>query len=292
MRSITAVFNAPRPHWVGDGFPVRSLLSHHEHGTAISPFLLLDYAGPYRFESARQRRGVGEHPHRGFETVTIVYSGEVEHRDSSGGGGIIGPGDVQWMTAGSGIIHQEMPHGDAQQRMGGFQLWANLPASHKMMDPRYDGIGADQIPVHEAGGARLRVVAGAVGDVRGPVGDIVIDPEYFDVALQGGVTWTHATAPDHTAFAYLFEGEARFGEAGDLLVADPGMLVLLGAGDTTSVTAGASGARLLYISGKPLGEPVAWRGPIVMNTREELDVAWQELEAGTFVKHAASDAAE
>lgn len=176
--------------------------------------------------------------------------------------------------------------------MGGFQLWANLPASHKMMDPRYDGIDADEIPVHEAGGARVRVVAGAVGDVRGPVTDIVIDPEYFDVALEGGVTWTHATPPDHTAFAYLFEGEARFGEAGDLLVADPGMLVLLGDGDVTSVTAGAVGARFLYVSGRPLREPVAWRGPIVMNTRDELDLAWRELEAGTFVKRGAAEDAE
>jgi len=256
----------------------------------FDPFLLLDdFRGD---DPAKYEAGFPWHPHRGIETITYVLAGEVDHGDSMGNAGRIGPGDVQWMTAGSGIIHQEMPHGDAQGRMGGFQIWANLPASHKMMDPRYDGIRADEIPVHSAGGARLRVVAGAVGDVRGPVGDIVIDPEYFDAALESGVTWTHETAPDHTAFAYLYEGEARFGEAGDLLVADPGMLVLLGEGDLTSVTAGGSGARFLYISGKPLGEPIAWRGPIVMNTRAELDVAWRELEDGTFVKHAASDAAQ
>ncbi len=138
MRSITAVFNAPRPHWVGDGFPVRSLLSHHEHGAAISPFLLLDHAGPYAFEPARHRRGVGEHPHRGFETVTLVYSGEVEHRDSSGGGGIIGPGDVQWMTASSGLVHEEF-HSGAFTASGGVfevvQLWVNLPAKDKSAAP-------------------------------------------------------------------------------------------------------------------------------------------------------------
>ena len=252
----------------------------------FDPFLLLDdFRGD---DPARYEAGFPWHPHRGIETITYVLAGEVDHRDSMGNAGRIGPGDVQWMTAGSGIIHEEMPHGDGRRRMGGFQLWANLPADLKMMDPRYDGISADQIPVHEADGVRVRVVSGTVGEATGPVKDIVIDPEYFDVALEGSRTWEHPTVADHTAFAYLFEGEASFGEAGGPLAAGPGTLVLLGAGDITRVAAETAGARFLYISGMPLREPIAWRGPIVMNTREQLDLAWRELEAGAFVKHAAA----
>ncbi|MHB8762302.1 MAG: pirin family protein [Coriobacteriia bacterium] len=250
------------------------------------PFLMLDdFRGdtPSLYEA-----GFPWHPHRGIETITYVIEGEVDHSDSMGNAGTIGAGDVQWMSAGSGIIHQEMPRGGAAGRMGGFQLWANLPASRKMMEPRYQGITASEIPVVTAEGATVRVICGSVKGVTGPVRDIVIEPEYLDVKLAPDATWTHPTPPDHTAFAYLFEGSARFGTAGEELAADSGMLVRLTHGDAVQSSAGAEGARFLLVSGKPLREPVAWGGPIVMNTREELRQAFAELDAGTFIKHEAA----
>jgi hypothetical protein len=189
------------------------------------------------------------------------------------------------MTAGSGVIHQEMPEGDETGRMGGFQLWANLPASHKMIDARYCGIEADSIPVVDDDAARVRVVCGSAGGVAGPVTDIVIDPEYLDVTVHAEKTWSHPTTPGHTVFAYLFEGSARFGPAPDVVEAGKGVVVLLGDGDEVRIGAGAQGARLLLVSGRPLGEPIAWGGPIVMNTRDELELAFAEYRAGTFVKH-------
>jgi redox-sensitive bicupin YhaK (pirin superfamily) len=169
--------------------------------------------------------------------------------------------------------------------MGGFQLWANLPASHKMTEPRYCGVESAEIPAETSPGAHVRVICGTAGGSTGPVQDIVIEPEYLDVMLEPQATWTHPTALGHTVFAYLFAGEARFGATGEPVSAGHGMLVLLGDGDLVSVESGAAGARFLLVSGRPLGEPVAWRGPIVMNTREELDTAWRELADGTFVKH-------
>lgn len=251
----------------------------------FDPFLMLDdfrSDDPASFEA-----GFPWHPHRGIETITYVLEGDVEHGDSMGNHGKVGPGDVQWMTAGSGIIHQEMPRGTASGRMGGFQLWANLPAARKMMDPRYFGVHADEIPVAESPGVRVRVIAGETAGVTGPVRDIVIEPAYLDVSLDANVIWTHPTVASHTVFAYLFEGEARFGEAGEPAVADPGRVVLFGDGDLVRVQAMPAGARFLLVAGKPLHEPIAWRGPIVMNKREELDLAWRELDAGTFVRHAA-----
>jgi redox-sensitive bicupin YhaK (pirin superfamily) len=251
----------------------------------VDPFLMLDdFRGddPSQYEA-----GFPWHPHRGIETITYMLEGEVDHGDSMGNAGTIGPGDVQWMTAGSGIIHQEMPRGNALKLMGGFQLWANLPARQKMIDPRYRGITADEIPVEEAPGIQIRVICGSVGKSVGPVHEVVIEPEYLDVTLDAGATWTHPARPGHTVFAYLFEGAGEFGESGDQIAAGKGTVILLGDGDLVSVSAGGSGARFLLVSGKPLHEPIAWRGPIVMNTQEELDVAWRELRNDTFVKHVA-----
>jgi redox-sensitive bicupin YhaK (pirin superfamily) len=255
----------------------------HGDETGFDPFLMLD---DFRSDDPEAyRRGFPWHPHRGIETITYILEGEVDHGDSMGNSGTIGPGDVQWMTAGSGIIHQEMPRGDARGRMGGFQLWANLPAVQKMIDPRYRGITAGEIPIEETLRVRVRVICGTVGASTGPVRDVVIEPEYLDVTLEPGTGWTHPAWPGHTVFAYLFKGEARFGQSSDPIDAGHGMIILLDDGDEVLVTAGTSGARLLLVSGRPLREPIAWRGPIVMNTREELDTAWRELDNGTFVKH-------
>ncbi|WP_242371674.1 pirin family protein [Anaeromyxobacter sp. SG26] len=263
------------------------------------PFLLLD---DFRSdEPEHYRKGFPWHPHRGMETITYVLRGEVEHGDSLGNRGVISPGDVQWMTAGSGIIHQEMPKGDPSGAMYGFQLWANLPAADKMMAPRYRGISAAQIPeVKDGSGATIKVIAGAVNRITGPVTDVVTQPEYLDVTVPPGVTFSRETPRGHTVFAYVFGGEAMFGPqrdpysyeaegAGyfdlkrDALI-DDGHLVLFGDGDAVAVTTEAQPVRFLLVSGKPIGEPVAWYGPIVMNTQEELRTAFEELEAGTFIK--------
>jgi hypothetical protein len=254
--------------------------------TRFDPFLMMD---DFRGERpAQYEAGFPWHPHRGIETITYMIEGECDHADSMGNAGTICAGDVQWMTAGSGIIHQEMPRGTESGRMGGFQLWANLPAAHKMREPRYQGIESSEIPEVAAEGARIRVIAGSVGDVTGPVTDITVEPEYLDVSLASDASWTQPVIGGHTVLAYLFEGEARFGAEGEPVAAGGGTLVLFGDGDSVMVTAGDEGARFLLVSGKPLGEPIAWRGPIVMNTREELAEAWRELDAGTFVKHEAA----
>jgi quercetin 2,3-dioxygenase len=250
----------------------------------FDPFLMLD---DFRNDDpALYRAGFPWHPHRGIETITYVIEGEVDHGDSLGNEGSIGPGDIQWMTAGSGIIHQEMPRGDEQSRMGGFQLWLNLPARHKMTEPRYQGLEAAEIPEVAEAGARIRVIAGREGGVTGPVTDLLVDPEYLDITLDPGAAWEHLTPSGHTVFAYVFQGTADFGEEGEPVTADPGRVVLFADGDRVSATAGPDGARLLLASGRPLREPIAWRGPIVMNHEHELDEAWRELSAGTFVKHA------
>jgi redox-sensitive bicupin YhaK (pirin superfamily) len=245
----------------------------------FDPFLMLDdFRGdrPSMYQS-----GFPWHPHRGIETITYMLEGETD----MGNKGTIRAGDVQWMTAGSGIIHQEMPRGTEQGRMGGFQLWLNLPAVYKMTDPRYQSIEAAMIPEVRAGGATIQVIAGRVGDVAGPVTDIFVEPEYLDVTLSPGAAWQHPTGPGHTVFAYIFQGAAHFGETDEFVKADPGRLVLFGDGDAVAATAGPGGARFLLAAGRPLREPIAWRGPIVMNYYSELEEAWQELSAGTFEKH-------
>jgi redox-sensitive bicupin YhaK (pirin superfamily) len=201
-----------------------------------------------------------------------------------GNAGRICAGDVQWMTAGSGIIHQEMPEGDPTGHMGGFQLWANLPASDKMIPPRYCGVEAAAIPEVVTAEARVRVICGTVAETVGPVRDIRIEPEYLDVTVNPGATWTHPAALGHTVFAYLFEGAACFGPEGLETCAGNGAVILLGDGDRVAATAGPDGARFLLVSGRPLREPIAWGGPIVMNTDDELRQAFEEYHDGTFVK--------
>jgi quercetin 2,3-dioxygenase len=266
----------------------------------FDPFLMFD---DFRQDDpAKFLPGFPWHPHRGIETITYMLRGTAEHGDSMGNSGVIGPGDVQWMTAGSGVIHQEMPKGAKDGRMGGFQLWANLPASQKMRDPRYRDVKRADIPeVALPGGVTARVICGSVGKVRGPVRDIVIDPEYIDVAMPRQAEFVHPTKPGHTVIAYVFEGEGCFSGEADASSYDvepasyfdlerkpvqgDHAVILFGDGGRIKVTASGSSVRFLLISGRPLGEPVAWQGPIVMNTQEELRTAFGEYRAGTFIKH-------
>jgi hypothetical protein len=250
----------------------------------FDPFLLLD---DFRADQPdHYLAGFPWHPHRGIETITYVLQGEVEHGDSMGNQGVIGSGDVQWMTAGSGIIHQEMPRGDTEGRMYGFQLWANLPAADKMMAPRYRGLTAEEIPeVTLEGGVRVKVICGRVGETTGPVRDIVIDPEYLDATIPAGGLFEHPTKPGHTVFAYVIGGRGLFGAE-----RNPGRnrdLLLFDDGERLQVATETEEVRFLLISGRPLAEPVAWRGPIVMNSKEELETAFREYREGTFIKDSA-----
>ena len=251
----------------------------------FDPFLLLD---DFRSDSPEEfLSGFPWHPHRGIETITYVLKGDVEHGDSLGNTGVISTGDVQWMTAGSGIIHQEMPKGDGNGSMYGFQLWANLPSNQKMMNPRYRDIGAEDIPeVELENGIQIKIIAGRVSGVSGPVDDIVIDPEYLDCLLPPAARFIHETKRGYTALLYVIDGT---GSVAQTPVSD-GTLVLFGDGDELAVSAdGSSGLRFLLLSGKPLQEPVAWRGPIVMNTQLELEEAFRELRDETFIKHRNSE---
>jgi hypothetical protein len=254
-----------------------------QSGNAFDPFLLLD---DFRAKDpANYIAGFPWHPHRGIETITYMLDGFVEHSDSMGNTGVIAPGDVQWMTAGSGIIHQEMPGGDESGRMGGFQLWANLPASHKMMEPRYREIKSSQTPeISTTSGVKIRVICGEVQDTRGPVHDIITSPEYLDVSIPAGAEFIHPTTIGHTFLAYCFEGSGYFDLQKKHLVTSES-LVLFTDGEQLAITAGDLPLRFLLVSGKPLNEPVAWYGPIVMNTQEELRIAFDEYAKGTFIKH-------
>ncbi len=248
----------------------------------LDPFLLLD---DFRSNNPNHYlKGFPWHPHRGIETITYMLGGSVEHGDSMGNSGIIGAGDVQWMTAGSGIIHQEMPQGDKTGYMGGFQLWANLPAAHKMMRPRYRDIKSSQIPeVSPTSGVLVKIICGEIMGVKGPVQDIVTDPEYLDITLEGNSEFIHPTKPGHTVLAYVISGQVRFGnqeksfENRDLIIFEDGGKI--------SASDLKVPARFLLISGQPIGEPVAWYGPIVMNTQQELQLAFEEYENGTFIRH-------
>ncbi len=270
----------------GAGVQLRRAFGFDADNT-FDPFLLLD---DFRSDvPAHYQAGFPWHPHRGIETITYVLAGEVEHADSLGNRGVIGAGDVQWMTAGSGIIHQEMPRGDEAGRMYGFQLWANLPAQQKMKEPRYRDVKASEIPVvRRPGGVEIRVVAGSLDGQRGPVADVAIAPEYLDVSLPAGQTFVHPLHPERTVFAYVFAGSGRFGpEPQTGPVHGDHTLLRFGAGDQVRATASAQEAlRLLLVAGRPLGEPVAWRGPIVMNTQAELAQAFAAYRAGTFLRHA------
>ena len=280
MRTISEVWKS-EPTIEGAGVRLRRAFGFHEV-PRLDPFLLLDH-----FESddpEDYRRGFPWHPHRGIETITYVLEGDVEHGDSLGNSGVISPGDVQWMTAGGGIIHQEMPKADAKGRLRGFQLWANLPARHKMMAPRYREVKKADVPVVKtAEGARVRVICGEVGGVRGPVREIVTDPEYLDVSLPAGKTFSHPVKAGHAVFAYVIEGEGCF-DSGRPCACGAQTLVLYGPGGGVAVAADRKPVRFLLVSGKPIEEPVAWYGPIVMNTQEELRAAFQEYHDGSFVK--------
>jgi hypothetical protein len=264
----------------------------------FDPFLLLD---DFRNERPEDYlAGFPWHPHRGIETITYVLAGSVEHGDSMGNKGAIGRGEVQWMTAGSGIIHQEMPKGDPDGRMHGFQLWANLPAARKMTEPRYQGVSAPDIPVvTEDDGTQARIVCGTFWGKTGPVDEVAIDPIYLDVSVPPRRRKTLPVETTRHAFAYVFEGAGQFCNAsGPLEVPTEGAgwsdatppaqaenrsLVLFDRGDEVTVQAGEQGIRFLLVSGRPIAEPVAWYGPIVMNTQEELRQAFAELEKGTFL---------
>ncbi|MCK4509358.1 MAG: pirin family protein [Desulfuromonadales bacterium] len=249
----------------------------------FDPFLLFD---DFRSDTPEHyEKGFPWHPHRGIETITYMLKGHAEHGDSLGNKGVIGSGDVQWMTAGSGIIHQEMPKGDSEGKMEGFQLWANLRAADKMMHPRYRDISAEKIPsVTLDGGATVKVICGQVGDIRGPVGDVMIEPEYLDVRLPPNTVFVHPTPEDHTVFAYVHAGSGRFDEMSNDELGNKS-LVLFEPGEQVMITAGDEELCFLLVGGKPLGEPVAWRGPIVMNTQEELQQAFEEYRNDTFIKH-------
>ena len=264
----------------------------------FDPFLLLD---DFRNnDPADYLAGFPWHPHRGIETITYVLAGTVAHGDSLGNQGQLGAGDVQWMTAGSGILHQEMPKGDARGRMHGFQLWANLPSSLKMTTPRYQDVkGADIPEVVDNDGTRVRVICGSFSGKRGPVDGVAADPRYLDVYVPPGVRKRLAVETARNAFAYIFEGSGRFRDAsepravqtdsvGGGVEAGPDVenrtLVVFDRGDEVVVQAGDQGIRFLLVSGQPIEEPVAWYGPIVMNTEEELRRAYAELRAGTFIK--------
>jgi quercetin 2,3-dioxygenase len=265
----------------------------------LDPFLLLD---DFRSDKPDQYLpGFPWHPHRGIETITYMLDGYVEHGDSMGNKGIISPGDVQWMTAGSGIIHQEMPKGDKNGFMGGFQLWANLPAKEKMMKPRYRDVKKNTIPeVKRNDGTTIKIISGIVDGVQGPVNDIVIDPEYLDVTIPAGTAFIHSIKKIHKVFAYVIDGQAYFDRGKDSFayeiegtnyfdfkrecIIGSKNVVLYEQGDEINITTINDSVRFLLISGKPLNEPVAWYGPIVMNTREELKAAFDEYNNGTFIK--------
>ncbi|MCG8688787.1 MAG: pirin family protein [Desulfobacterales bacterium] len=267
-----------QPTMEGAGVHLNRVFGYHE-APAFDPFLMLD---DFRSDTPEHYlKGFPWHPHRGIETITYVLKGDVEHGDSLGNKGMISSGDVQWMTAGSGIVHQEMPKGDSNGSMHGFQLWANLPASQKMISPKYRDISADMIPeVTVQDGVHIKVIAGNINGKKGPMDDIVIDPQFLDCTVPGGQAYTHEVDSVYTAFIYVISGT---GTTDDQAIGN-GNLVLFEKGDHFSVKASEKPVRFLLLTGKPLNEPVAWRGPIVMNTQEELDTAFQEYKDGTFIK--------
>ncbi|MQQ99277.1 pirin family protein [Glaciimonas soli] len=283
MKKILGLYSSPKQHWVGDGFPVRTLFSHHTLGQHVSPFLMLDYAGPMEFTPTSQPRGVGQHPHRGFETVTIVYQGEVEHRDSTGGGGRIGPGDVQWMTAASGILHDEF-HSEEFTRKGGtlemVQLWVNLPAKDKMVAPGYQTVLNGDIPSvalpDDAG--RVRVIAGNYAGHQGPAHTFT-PMDVWDLRLkQGG--YAELSVPEARTIALVVLHGTILVNGNQ--VAHEGQLVMLDRDGTDISLEANTEATVLLLSGEPIDEPVAWYGPFVMNTAEEITQAMHDFNNGRF----------
>ena len=286
-KTVLGRYGNDRGHWVGDGFPVRSLFSYNTLGSHSSPFLLLDYAGPHYFDPTDQRRGVGQHPHRGFETVTIVYDGEVEHRDSAGNGGVIGPGDVQWMTAAGGILHEEY-HSPAFAKTGGpfrmVQLWVNLPAKDKMAPGSYQGIVSTDIPVVDLadGAGTARVIAGSLGETKGPARTFT-PINLWDVRLNRDTDTTLDLPEGHTAMLVVLGGHVTVngsqpaGEAEVVLLSREG----------NGVTIHADGdATLLALTGEPIDEPIVGYGPFVMNSEAEIRQAIDDFNSGRFAQAA------
>jgi quercetin 2,3-dioxygenase len=273
-RKVNKILNR-RSTLEGAGVKLKRVLGNDDDST-LDPFLLLDHFGSDDPED--YILGFPWHPHRGMETVTYMWTGEVEHGDSMGNKGVIKSGDIQWMTAGSGIIHQEMPQ-KYNGLMQGFQLWVNLPSKKKMIDPKYRGIEKQQIPVLEKLGLKIKVIAGKVDGTEGPVHDLATHIEYFDMELDAGTVFNHTVSMKDTVFAYVVEGSIEIGAKKIL----QGQCAVFSDADLVKVVS-KGGARFLFVSGEPLNEPVAWRGPIVMNTEEELDKAFEELDSDTFLK--------
>jgi redox-sensitive bicupin YhaK (pirin superfamily) len=281
VRKIHALFTSQRTI-EGAGVHLKRTFGY-DQAPRFDPFLMLD-----DFHSSRPAdylAGFPWHPHRGIETITYILEGRVDHGDSMGNRGTIGAGDVQWMTAGSGIIHQEMPQKSPTGMMWGFQLWANLPASHKMMPPRYRDVLAADIPeVALESGVSAKIISGTAGGIQGPVLEIVIDPVFMDITVPAATTFQRPVNEGYTAFCYILGGSARFdGQRGQLI--GPETVVLYDhSGDQVAISTFDTPVRFLFLSGRPLGEPVAWQGPIVMNTQEELRIAFEDYQRGTFVK--------
>ena len=283
MKNIIGIYTSPRAHWVGDGFPVRTLFSYDTMGKQISPFLLLDHAGPAAFTPTEQRRGVGQHPHRGFETVTIVYKGEVEHRDSTGAGGTIGPGDVQWMTAAKGIIHEEF-HSEAFARSGGalemVQLWVNLPAKDKMTDAGYQTIldgDIPTLPLADNAGS-LRLIAGEFDGVKGPARTFT-PIDVWDMRLNAGLSVTLDLHAGRNTALVVLRGTVRINGTE---VAREGQLALFERDGTQLRLESSDDAMVLLLSGEPIDEPIVGHGPFVMNTEQEIHQAFADYQSGQF----------
>ncbi|MCY1397116.1 Quercetin 2,3-dioxygenase [compost metagenome] len=283
MKNILGIYDSPRPHWVGDGFPVRSLFSYDNLGKHTSPFLLLDYAGPHDFAPAQQRRGVGQHPHRGFETVTIVYKGELEHRDSTGSGGLIGPGDVQWMTAAAGILHEEF-HSAEFTRQGGtlemVQLWVNLPAHDKMAAPGYQTILDRDIPALPLadGAGTLRLIAGEFAGRHGPARTFT-SMDVWDMRLNADKPVSLRLVEGRTTALVVLRGTVQVN--GTQVVREGQMALLDRAGDELLLEANNQ-AVVLLLSGEPIDEPIVGYGPFVMNSQAEIEQAIKDFQAGEF----------
>ena len=281
MKKLLRVYQSSRTHWVGDGFPVRSVFDYNGLGKELSPFLLLDYVAPYEFPPTNERRGVGAHPHKGFETVTVAFQGEIEHRDSSGGGGTIGPGDVQWMTAGNGIVHEEFQSEEFTRKGGTFQmvqLWVNLRAQDKKTKPHYQNLLQAHIPVvalpKEAG--TVRVIAGEYGGSKGPAKTFTAI-NLLDVSLRNGKPVDLPLPDGHTTGFLVLSGEVAVNGDADAGECD---LAIFGRTGSGISIAARKDARLLVMAGEPIAEPVVGRGPFVMNTHAEIQQAFEDYQLG------------
>lgn len=284
MKKIVGVYRNQQMHWVGDGFPVKSLFSYDRLGQTISPFLLLDYASPYKFEPTTTQHGVGSHPHRGFETVTIAYKGEVTHKDSHGGGGTIKTGDVQWMTAGSGLVHEEFHSSEFAETGGLFemvQLWVNLPAADKMTTPKYQAIESKDIPVipFENDSGYVRVIAGKFDDQHGPA--TTYSPiNVWDAELKAGHQEQFYVPVDHTSLLVVLEGELLLNST--QRVQDNSLVIFGKDGEAQIQVEATQDSKFLILTGRALNEPIQGHGPFVMNTKEEIMQAFNDFNQGKF----------